>query len=445
MHARYIKDRYQIFHEMNHGRYAIVYKAEDKRNGKMVAIKVINKHVLREKEMSNEYLVNEKRVFKILCKIDRYQRRSLEGKNDSDEESDIKINDQRSISANNQIMDSESGVVNKIDKNMGGDNKLESKCCCEGCDKGTNEQSEYSHTNTEENVGNRYEVNEKAKECCNAKNKEISDRTLKQNTASNMRNSSHNYAYNGMYDECDECERAENGKKDYNYETLDLDNDTSGRNNVIRFYDYYVCNDFNEYIIMELIDGYDLQREVHERFHVKNRVQYTFKERIDIMLNLIKGVEYLHSKNIYHFDLKPENIMLMDSRVVIVDFGCAFYSKRGREKANKFFMKGTPGFCPPEISDMEVLDREVDLAKIDVWAMCCSFYYLFEGKLPFRDENFNDMRFNEVIIALRYDKDCSDEVLRICEKVFIDEPMYRLTLEEFKEEIVNMADPCANV
>lgn len=321
MHCKYLEDRFNIYNEMNHGRYAIVYRAVDKRNGKEVAIKAISKDVLKAKELSNEYLVNERSIFDLLSGIDR----------------------------------------------------------CDKCD--------------EENR-------------CNEGECEFEDEC--------------------MYNSKCNCARAEVEIED-------------GRNNVIRFYDYRAFNDA-EFIIMELINGYDMQREVFERFNSKNRVQYTFKKRIDIMLQLIQGVKYLHNKHIYHGDLKPENIMLTDERVVIVDFGCAFYSRRGRERANKFFMKGTPGFCAPEISDMEVLDREVELAKLDVWALCCSFYYLFEGKLPFRDENFNDVRFNEVVVALRYDKECNDEVLRICEKVFVDEPAYRLTLEQFKEEIENMKE-----
>ena len=46
-----------------------------------------------------------------------------------------------------------------------------------------------------------------------------------------------------------------------------------------------------------------------------------------IVLQVLKGVEYLHEKNVVHRDLKPENILLTSpsqgSRVVLTDFGAA--------------------------------------------------------------------------------------------------------------------------
>lgn len=327
MHSNYIEERFNIYNEMNHGRYAIVYRAVDKRNGREVAIKYIDKDVLKKKELSTEYLINERKIFNILCK----------------------------------------------------------RSYCKGCYDDINIESSNQSDSTSEN------------------DKESETDMVAVDSSV-----------------------PEGSNNDYN-----------GKRHVVKLYDYHAFEN-SEYIVMELINGYDMQREVYERFNIRGRVQYTFEQRIDIMLQLIQGVKYLHSKNIYHGDLKPENIMLTDDRVVIVDFGCAVYNKLGYDRANKFYMKGTPGFCPPEITDMTILGNDVELAKIDVWALCCSFYYLFEGKLPFVDKNFNDMRFNEVIVALRYDQDCHPNVFKICEKVFVYEPSQRLTLDEFKSEIMNM-------
>lgn len=208
--------------------------------------------------------------------------------------------------------------------------------------------------------------------------------------------------------------------------------------NVIKYYGHYPT-EHQDYYIMELLDGYDLLREVHERFHNMNRIPIEFAEKKNIVLQIIQGLKFLHGLGIYHGDLKPENIVSTKSgRVVIVDFGCAIRKDTNECLAKDLFRKGTPGFSPPEIIDISVLDRIVMLDKIDVWALGCVFYYVFEGKLPFRDENYNDARFTEYICGLMYDKKASSNVLRICEHVFVSEQVDRYSLEEFENEILKL-------
>lgn len=206
--------------------------------------------------------------------------------------------------------------------------------------------------------------------------------------------------------------------------------------NLVEYRGHYTADE-RDYFIMELLDGYDMLREVHERFHSAKRIPIPFEEKKDIVLQIITGLEFLHGLGIYHGDLKPENIVITKKgRVVIVDFGCALHNDENKCLAKDLFRKGTPGFCPPEIIDVSVLDRTVLLDKIDVWALGCCFYYIFEGKLPFRDENYNDARFTEYICGLMYDKNASPDVLRICERIFVSEQDERMTLEEFKNEII---------
>uniref|UniRef100_A0A8C1YIP5 Death associated protein kinase 3 n=1 Tax=Cyprinus carpio TaxID=7962 RepID=A0A8C1YIP5_CYPCA len=61
---------------------------------------------------------------------------------------------------------------------------------------------------------------------------------------------------------------------------------------------------------------------------------------------ILEGVHYLHTRNIAHFDLKPENIMLLDKnaplpRIKLIDFGLAHKIAEGVEFKNIF---GTPEF-----------------------------------------------------------------------------------------------------
>lgn len=72
------------------------------------------------------------------------------------------------------------------------------------------------------------------------------------------------------------------------------------------------------------------------------------KERIKICLKIAKGVECLHSINLLHRDLKPDNILLKKTsesyEPVISDFG--------HSKENRVFMtslRGTPLYVDPAL------------------------------------------------------------------------------------------------
>ncbi len=74
---------------------------------------------------------------------------------------------------------------------------------------------------------------------------------------------------------------------------------------------------------------------------------------------MLLALEYLHSKNIVHGDLKPENVLLdSEGHVLLADFGlAAFGPKTG-------CLQTTPAYMAPE----QILGRESSTA-IDVWAL----------------------------------------------------------------------------
>ncbi|KAI4877980.1 hypothetical protein NFI96_027960, partial [Prochilodus magdalenae] len=92
-------------------------------------------------------------------------------------------------------------------------------------------------------------------------------------------------------------------------------------------------------------------------------------EAIEFMKQILKGVAFMHSKQIAHFDLKPENIMLSDKKVEhpeikIIDFGLAQRLTPGEEYRS---LCGTPQYIEvlrirpvngPLILDGERLERK---------------------------------------------------------------------------------------
>ena len=74
--------------------------------------------------------------------------------------------------------------------------------------------------------------------------------------------------------------------------------------NIMKLYEVYESQVY-VYIVGEYLNGGELLEEI------KTRKVYAEKDAAIFMKKLLETLEYLHNKNIAHFDLKPENIILM--------------------------------------------------------------------------------------------------------------------------------------
>ena len=87
--------------------------------------------------------------------------------------------------------------------------------------------------------------------------------------------------------------------------------------NIVEVYDVGEDNG-QYYIVMEYIEGCQLKQLL------KKRGRLTLSEVIDIMLQITDGLSVAHDAYIIHRDIKPQNIMILDSGLVkITDFGIA--------------------------------------------------------------------------------------------------------------------------
>lgn len=124
------------------------------------------------------------------------------------------------------------------------------------------------------------------------------------------------------------------------------------------------------FIVMEFVDGQTLREK-------KNSI--TFKQALDIGIQLAEGLAVAHEKGIVHRDIKPDNIMIRkDGIVQIMDFGLA--KLRGVSKLTKEGSTiGTAGYMSPE----QVQGQDAD-HRSDIFSYGVVLYELFTGQLPFR-------------------------------------------------------------
>ncbi|KAA0702686.1 Serine/threonine-protein kinase DCLK3 [Triplophysa tibetana] len=115
-------------------------------------------------------------------------------------------------------------------------------------------------------------------------------------------------------------------------------------------------------IPLEFIFGEDLETTIFKS--QSSKIQLTPAVRATIITGMCEGLLHLHSKDIVHQDLKPDNIMVehQSHRAVIIDLGLAKFFKNGLSSAANW---GNEAYSAPEI----LRTGGVRDKRSDVWAM----------------------------------------------------------------------------
>ncbi|KAF3500711.1 hypothetical protein F2Q69_00045206 [Brassica cretica] len=149
---------------------------------------------------------------------------------------------------------------------------------------------------------------------------------------------------------------------------------------------------------------------------------------------LICGVDYCHSLQICHRDLKLENTLLDGSPaplLKICDFG---YSKSSILHSRPKSTVGTPAYIAPEVLSR----REYDGKHADVWSCGVTLYVMLVGAYPFEDPNDpkNFRKTIQRIMAIQYKipdyVHISQECKHLLSRIFVTNPAKRITLKEIK-------------
>ncbi|XP_051945528.1 protein kinase containing Z-DNA binding domains isoform X2 [Xyrauchen texanus] len=111
------------------------------------------------------------------------------------------------------------------------------------------------------------------------------------------------------------------------------------------------------YIQMEFCEGGKLTEWIQKR-------NLTEKQRtLEIFSEIVTGVEYIHSNNLIHRDLKPDNILFgADGKVKIGDFGlAAALTNHNGVDIERSKRKGTPQYMSPEQENQRKYDAKTDI------------------------------------------------------------------------------------
>ena len=140
-------------------------------------------------------------------------------------------------------------------------------------------------------------------------------------------------------------------------------------------------------IIMEYLNGGNLFSFLKKRRKVSEKTaKFLFKQ---IML----GIQYIHSHNIVHRDIKLENILIdLNNNIKICDFGIG----RVLTDPNQLLYDqcGTPMYIAPEIL-LSTNQKGYKGFPVDIWSSGIALYILLSGTLPFSIKNGKSISIEE--------------------------------------------------
>ena len=127
------------------------------------------------------------------------------------------------------------------------------------------------------------------------------------------------------------------------------------------------------YFVMEHIDGTSFKEIL-----VSN--EYTVRQKLEIIVMILKGLDYAHKNGVIHRDVKPANILVdKQGNALMADFGIAqILSKPEQEVTRSDVVMGTLAYMSPE---QRISSTNVDLTT-DIFSMGVIIYEILIGKRP---------------------------------------------------------------
>ena len=193
--------------------------------------------------------------------------------------------------------------------------------------------------------------------------------------------------------------------------------------NIVKLYKVYET-DTEIHLLLEYLPHGDL----YKRLKVLRRLPE--REALEIVNKLIQTLEYLHSMDVVHRDIKLENIVMTskaNTEFKLIDFGLACDFNLGLLQGC-----GTPGWVAPEI-----LRGSLYGCKADMFSVGVLLFTMLSGKMPFNGKSYKEILDQNRKCKIVYRKPgfngISKDTMTLLKALLVDNPVLRLTAKEALE------------
>lgn len=177
-------------------------------------------------------------------------------------------------------------------------------------------------------------------------------------------------------------------------------------------------------LILELAPGGELQMLLDKDEIPEERTVKRF------MRQILDGLEFLHSVNVAHLDIKPQNLVLTSEfpgcDVKLCDFGISRYIGDNGDIRE---ILGTPDYVAPEVLNYEAISLATDM-----WSVGVLLYVLLTGCSPFggdtKQETFCNISQCRLDFPQELFEDISEEAKDLMKRLMVKESSLRLTATE---------------
>ena len=139
--------------------------------------------------------------------------------------------------------------------------------------------------------------------------------------------------------------------------------------NIVNIYDVG-SEEGLHYIVMEYVEGITLKT------YIEKKGQLSFKEAVSIAIQVARGIEAAHNKQIIHRDIKPQNIMIStEGKVKVMDFGIARAATSNTINSD---VMGSVHYSSPEQARNGFVD-----GRSDIYSLGIVMYEMVTGRVPF--------------------------------------------------------------
>ncbi|GFP91936.1 light-sensor protein kinase [Phtheirospermum japonicum] len=160
------------------------------------------------------------------------------------------------------------------------------------------------------------------------------------------------------------------------------------------------------FLVMELMSR-DLSGYIKEICGPRKRIPFSLPVAVDLMLQIARGMEYLHSKKIYHGELSPSNILIKARNVSMDGYLHVKVSGFGLSSSISSLTQKSPNssfiwYAPEVLAEQENFENGVNskfTEKADVYSFGMICFELLTGKVPFEDAHLQGDKMSRNIRA----------------------------------------------